>query len=117
MTLKEVYDEVQRQKPNAFTEAEITQWISNIEIQIAREIYHVDSIEYSWTADQNTELLMEAPFEDIYVLYVMAQIDFRNGDYSRYNNELSQFDQRFTDAQASYLRRHKPRRKWFKWFP
>lgn len=117
MTLKQVIEEVDRQKPNAFTNDEKTQFVANCEIQVAEEIFGVDAPEYDWTGDQNTELLLKAPFEDVYILYVMAQIDFRNGDYGRYNNELSQFDQRFTDAQAWNLRRHKPRRRWFRWFP
>lgn len=117
MTLKQVIEEVDRQKANAFTNEEKTKWVTNCEIQIAEEIFNVDSPAYEWEADQDTELLLTAPFEDIYILYVMSQIDFRNADYGRYNNELSQFDQRFSDAQAWFLRRLKPKRKWFRWFP
>lgn len=117
MTLKAIIEEVDRQRPNAFSELEKTEMLNRLEMQIADEIFGTLAAKLDWSVDRNSELLLSAPYDDIYVIYLMAQIDFRNGDYSRYNNELSQFDQRFTDAQASYLRRHKPRRKWFKWFP
>lgn len=115
-TLKEIIDLVDKDKVNGYTSEEKTQWISNVEMQIAREVFGTDVPEYDWETDQETELLLGAPFEDIYELYVMAQIDFHQGEYNRYNNELSQFNTRLQDAQAWHIREHRPPRKHFRWF-
>ena len=46
----------------------------------------------------------------------MAQIDFRQGEFNRYNNELGQFSTRMTDAKAWYIRKYRPEKKTFRWF-
>lgn len=115
-TLKEIIDRVDANKVNGFSEEEKTAWISTAEMQIAQEIFQTDGSAYDWDTDQDTELLLGPPFEDIYELYLMAQIDFRQGEFNRYNNELGQFSTRMTDAKAWYIRKYRPEKKTFRWF-
>lgn len=116
-SLKSIIEQLDRIRPNEYTNEEKTQWVSNIEVQIAKEIFGATVSEYDWVTDQEETLLLEAPYEDVYIFWLLAQIDFHNGEFNRYNNELGNFHERLSDAQATYIRERRPAKRKFRWFP
>ena len=46
---------------------------------------------YDASTDQNTEMLVPAPFDEMYIRWLEAQIDYTNQEYLKYNNAMSLF--------------------------
>ena len=64
--------------------------------------------------EEDPELLMPFPHDDIYPLYLCAQIDFYNMEEDRYQNDMAIFNTAMADARAWWRRNHRPwrRRNW-----
>jgi hypothetical protein len=108
-TIREIIDLVDTEKPNPYTDKEKVQWIINCEMQIARDIFKADAAidEDDLNETLTQPLMLTAPFEDVYEWWLMSQIDMRQGEYSRYNNEVNMFAKRLEEATAFYLRNNK----------
>ena len=71
---------------------------------------------------EDTELLIQAPWDEMYPHYLAMKIDLEHGDYERYNNEADTYES-FRRAWANnYNRTHRwastsqyrePRPKWY----
>ena len=55
-----------------------------------------------------TELLVSAPYHKIYYTYVMAMIDFANGEYNRYQNTMALFNSFFDCFTRWYAQTYRP---------
>ena len=55
-----------------------------------------------------TELLVSAPYHKIYYTYVMAMIDFANGEYNRYQNAMALFNSFFDCFTRWYAQTYRP---------
>lgn len=53
-------------------------------------------------------LLVGAPWDRLYDLYLMAQVDFYNREMSNYNNSVTAFNSALDQWRQSYNRRHLP---------
>lgn len=71
---------------------------------------------YDDTTDQKTELLIPAPYDEVYLRWMEAQIDYHNGEYDKYNNAIDMFNTAYTGYQNYYNRTHMPKGKSFKFF-
>lgn len=65
-----------------------------------------DDIQYFYPEDMDKELLITAPFDNVYQLYVEAMIDYYNKELGNYNNSNAMFDARFTEYKKDYIRKH-----------
>ena len=55
-----------------------------------------------------TELLVSAPYHKIYYTYVMAMIDFANGEYNKYQNSMALFNSFFDCFTRWYAQNYRP---------
>ena len=55
-----------------------------------------------------TVLLAPAPYEGLYEAYLSAQIDFHNGEFTRYQNSAQLYNAVFSAFAAWYRREHLP---------
>lgn len=63
--------------------------------------------EYGETTDREAvELLIEAPWDGIYLDYLIMMIDFYNGDPDRYNGEAAMVNKRRQEWADNYNRTH-----------
>lgn len=96
MTLKECVDFVTEIKPHAFAEATLTEWINEVEGYVQTNVFLLDPVtnltRYSWTTNQNTELLVKPPHDKLYRSYLCAMIDFANGEYDKYQNSMALYN-------------------------
>lgn len=106
-TMNKVIEYVDRVKPNAYTDEDKYRWMRTLEGRVAREIMGEDC-ECTIPEDADTELLVKAPYEDVYSLYVMAQIDLLNKEYDHYNNMVLAFADLLEQFKAWYLRNNRP---------
>lgn len=99
MTLREVIEFVDEVKPNAFSNKVKVKWLEQLDGHIAAEelcMNPADLRELRYSEDElDTELLVEAPYDDIYALWLEAKIDFANGEYNKYQNTMQLYNEHY----------------------
>ncbi len=108
-TMNTVIDYVDRVKPNAYSNDDKYRWINTLEGLISREVLHDDAPAYILPDDADTPLLVPAPYDEVYHLYVSAMIDFYNREYSDYNNTILLFQERLDQYKIWHIRNAPPR--------
>lgn len=104
MTMNQVIEYVDRVKPNAYTSDDKCRWINTLEGLVSREVLHDDAPAYNLPEDADTPLLVPAPYDEMYHLYVSAMIDFYNREYDNYNNTLLLFKERLDQYKNWHIR-------------
>ena len=121
MTLIEAINRIDILKPNTYTQQEKVKWLSTLDGIIKKEI--IDTHEgadkvcfngYDENTLLDTELLVPAPYDDLYLRWLDAQIAYANGEYSRYNNGVQAYNDTYAAYERNYNRTHMPIGKKFK---
>lgn len=108
-TLKSAIDEADSFKPNAFTYAQKTGWINVVEGRIQTDVWLIADVQqHTWPTDQGAHLLVDAPFDDMYVWYLSAMIDFANGETNKYQNTMQLYNSRYGEYVRWYARNYNP---------
>lgn len=123
MTIMDALYRIDELKPNSYSQPEKIQWLSSLDGVIKSEI--IDTHEggegiafsgYDENADLTTKLLVDAPYDDIYLKWLEAMIDYTNGEYGKYNNSLVAYNDAYDLYQRHYNRTHMPKGTKFKYF-
>ena len=116
MTIGEAIGRTDALKPNAYTQGEKIAWLSGLDAMVKHQI--VDTHQggeavpfYGYRDDEflDTELLVPPPFDDMYLRWLEAQMDYANGEYDRYNNSISMFQTLYDAYGNDYNRTHMPK--------
>lgn len=107
-TMNKVIEHVDSVKPNTFDAETKFKWLCDLDGMISRVVMQRDPIKYKFPNDMDTELLVGAPFESIYDLYLEAQVDFHNREYDHYNNSMLMFNAQFEEYKKAYIRENRP---------
>lgn len=112
MTIIEAINKVDALKFNTYSQNDKITWLSKLDLAVKRLILdnHGNNpaptfTGYTEDTPLNTVLLVPAPFDEIYLRWMEAQIDYYNGENDRYNNSIMLYNAMF-DAYASYYTRH-----------
>lgn len=115
MTIAEVIARVDNVKPNTYEQLTKIKWLSQLEWSIKREIVdvHEGSSEVEFNGfDENTpletRLIAPEPYDEIYIRWLEAQIDYANGEIGRYNNSMAMFNTAMESFRSFYYRTHLP---------
>lgn len=91
-------------------------WLSALDGQLQTELYdtHTDGPErfagYDEQTDaEATDLRVPAPYDELYVWFLLMRIDLLDNDIQRYNNDAEIFGARLTQYQQHYHRQHMPK--------
>ena len=112
MTILEAINRVDATKPNSYTQIEKIDWLSTLDGIIKKEI--IDTHEggentvfngYCADTDLDTELIVPAPYDDIYIRWLESRIDYAMGEYNKYNNSAKAYNTVF-EAYSSYYNRN-----------
>jgi hypothetical protein len=123
MKISEAINRIDTLKFNTYTQSEKVAWLSTIDGTIKREV--IDTHEggeevvfegYTDDTPLETELLAPAPYDDLYIKWLEAQIDYANAEYGKYNNSKLAFNTAYTAYESWYNRQHMPLGKQFKCF-
>lgn len=123
MTLIEAINRINILKPNTYSQEEKVKWLSNLDGIIKKEI--IDTHEgaegvvfngYDEFTDLSTVLLVPAPYDDVYLRWLEAQIDYANGEYARFNNVVQAYNDAYSAYFRDYNKTHMPLGKKFKFF-
>lgn len=107
MTMNEVVEYVDRVRPNVFTDEDKYRWLTTLEGLIQRSVYQQEGEALETPREADTELSVPHPYDEIYLLYAMAMVDFYNREYDQYNNTLAMFEERLEQFRAWYIRHNK----------
>jgi hypothetical protein len=115
MTLNEAIAKIDSLIPNQYTFAEKVAWISDVDGRIYRDLItkHENPEEKTWDGpydeDSSSALVLLAyePYTDLYIYYMMAMIDQYNGEYTRYSNDMEQFNNSYQAFADDYIRNNK----------
>lgn len=102
-TLESVITKVKTEKPNAFTNEHLTKYINELEAIVLHYIDE-DVEEYTYSADKDVELTVEAPYDSMYESWLKAKIDFAHEEYQSYSNNQAQFNEDFSTWKAYVIR-------------
>ena len=123
MTIIEAINRIDNLKPNSYTQQDKVQWLSILDGIIKTEI--IDTHQgaedvifdgYGVETHIETELLVPAPYDDIYIKWLEAQIDYANGETAKYNNSMVMYNTAYSAFERYYNRTHMPKGKKFKFF-
>lgn len=108
MTPNKAIEIIDRLKPNSYSEEDKLRWINELDGMVQRLVIQSDEIkQYSYPEDMDTELLIPAPFENVYPLYLEAKIDYQNIEYEKYNNSALMFESQYSEYKKAYIREHR----------
>ena len=116
MTVIGAISQLNAVKPNGYGQNEKIKWLSILDGKIKAEIIDTHEGADPKTAafkgyTNNTlmeELLVSAPYDDIYVKWLEAQVDYANGEYKRYNVSSTMFNEAYDAFVKWYNRTHLP---------
>ena len=116
MTIAEVISKVDALKPNNYTLEDKVGWLSTLDSRVKTQIIdaheHSEGIVfygYDSVLDQETELLVPAPYDEMYLRWLEAMIDYHNSDDDRYNNDIILFNNAYEGYKKHYTRTHMPK--------
>lgn len=116
MTIIDAINLIDSRKPNVFTRSDKIRWLSQCDYQIQREVVatHEPQPEtpfsgYDGDTSDTMELIAPAPYDELYVYWLEAQMDYANAEYARYNNSISQYNNTFAAFANWYNRSHTPK--------
>ena len=123
MTIIEAINRIDILKPNTYTPEIKTNWLSRLDGIVFKKIIEThegaDDKEFNGYTEEtalDTVLLIPAPYDDIYLKWLEAQIDYANGEYDKYNNVIVAYNDAYTEFARYYNRTHMPIAKHFKYF-
>jgi len=116
MTIKQAIEQVDALKYNTYSMAEKIAWLSQLDWDVKRNIlelyegskYHGNFYGYDQETDPETQLLVPPPYDQMYLRWLEAQIDYQNGEYERYNASILLFNNAFESFERYHKRHHMP---------
>lgn len=123
MTIIEAINGIDSLKPNSYPQQDKVRWLSILDGTIKTEIIDThegaEGVTFNGYEDVNlfdTVLLVPAPYDDIYIKWLEAQIDYANGETPKYNNSMVMYNTAYTAFERFYNRTHMPKGKSIKFF-
>lgn len=133
MTPNKAIEIVDRLKPNSYSEEDKLRWIDELDGTVKKLVFQWDekyikdveeqykreeiteeaykeiidkTKQYAYPEDMDRELLIPAPFDNVYTLYLEANIDYHNKEFAHYNNTAMMFEAQFGEYKKAYIREH-----------
>lgn len=92
-----------------YPDSMLLQFLNEVEGKVQTEVLMVapdDTVRYG-ADDLTSEMIVTAPHDKLYYVYLMAMIDFVNGEYDRYTNSMNLANAHITEWAAWYNRTHR----------
>ena len=116
MTIREAISKADANIGNTYDAKEKIQWLSTLDQRV--KLLIIDTHEgaedvifhgYDENTDLDTMLLVPAPFDEIYLRYLEAQIHYRNQEEDRCNNATDAYNLLWAEFRNYYNRQHMPK--------
>lgn len=111
MKISEAIAQAQAAAPGVIDNAAYITWLNRLDWQIKREIFdnYTQNVEfdgYNSDTSLDTELLVSAPYDEMYIRYLEAQVNRQYGETVKYNNSIVEFNAIYKRFHAQYNRDH-----------
>ena len=115
MTIIEAINRNDALKSNAYSQEDKVAWLSRLDWIIKTQI--IDTHEgagsvsftgYDDSTDLHTALLVPAPYDEVYLRWLEAQINYANGEIDKYNVAITMYNTAFEAYENYYHRNHMP---------
>lgn len=123
MKIIEAINRIDSLKHNTYSTNDKIAWLSRLDSMVKRLIIdtHEDGEDVNFTGyddstDMETEMLVPAPFDEVYLRWLEAQIDYTNGEYDKYNNSILMYQAAYDGYANYYNRNHMPKGRKIKFF-
>jgi hypothetical protein len=130
MTIMGAINHLDAVKPNGYSQVEKIRWLSQLDGVIKSEIKDThercgndeccgeDKVfsGYDEETALTTKLLVPHPYDEVYIRWLEAQIDYANGEYGRYKNSMTMYNTALSAYEKYYNRTHQPISKKFTHF-
>lgn len=109
MKITEALQRIDALCPNPFSEGEKLKWLSNLDWTIKVEIIDprrsdVSFSGYDENTDMETQLLAPAPYDEMYLYWMQAMVDYHNREMASYNNAITRFEETYLKFRNWYNR-------------
>ena len=116
MTIQDAISTLDEMKPNTMSDVLKMKYLTEIEQLIHDEIVlrheHPEALDekpkYTPATDKLTELVVPDPYSDVYVKYLLTQVDRQNQEDGRYNIDRAQFESAYITMSDWWTRTHRP---------
>jgi hypothetical protein len=116
MTILDAISRIDRLKPNSYSTPDKVRWLSTLDGIVRTEIIDTheggeDVVFKGYTDDTplTTELLIPAPYDEVYIHYLEMQIDYANGEHVKYNNSAIAYNSALSSFEKYYNRENMPK--------
>ena len=116
MLIRECIDIVDGLKPNQYGVEEKTRWLSFLDMMIINDVLKThedydekyDLFEGYTTENLGIKLIVDEPYDQMYLEFLKMKIDEENGETARYNNTSTMFNSYLTMFKKWYNKNHLP---------
>jgi len=112
MTVKEVLKIIDEVQPTSISEDILLGWLYRLDTELYQTVAAThegaDGVDPPAQMEDNTQLLVGAPYDAIYVHWLQSRIDYTLGEYGRYNNSNAVFEADRAAFTNWYNRTHIP---------
>ncbi len=123
MTILEAIERVDSLRHNTFTQAEKIGWLAQVDALVTEELVHTyadhdDGLFQPYDAQTplDCKLLVPPPYDELYLHYLEAQMDYYHGEYDRYNRSMGMYQSIWSSFINFYNRTHMPKGQRFRYF-
>ena len=114
MKIIDAIHKIDNLKFNTFPQEMKVEWLSRLDNMVKNQIIDTHAgggmafTGYDSDTDLMTELLVPAPYDEVYLRWMEAQIDYNNGEIDKYNISITMFNTEFEAFSNWYHRNHMP---------
>ena len=123
MTIIEAINRLDKIKPNGYDQSDKVAWLSELDGMVKQTVTDthdggedISFTGYDATTPLDTVLLIPTPYDSAYLDWLAAKIDFADGEYARYNNSMTRFNDTFLSFSRFYNRKYMPKGSKIKYF-
>jgi len=109
MTIKQAIDAADALRPaNPYSAAVKAGWLSTLDGVLHLSVICGEAAGCPKYADDTAELLVPAPFDELYPTYLAAKIDFCDGEWESYHQTMQMYNMQEAEFARDYIRRNRP---------
>ena len=123
MTIIEAINRLDTLNPNSYEQPDKIKWLSTLDGIVKTEIIDthegaeaVPFTEYTEETPLDTELLIPAPYDEVYIHFLESRVHYENEEFKKYNNAVLMYNTAFDKYKNYYNRNHMPKGTKLKFF-
>lgn len=122
-TIRQVLDDVAEVQPSSCGSERLIRWLRQLDTELYETVVKTHEgwedtppPAYTMETPEETELMVQEPYDSIYTHWLQARIDWANSEIGRFNNSNAAFEADRQAFCAWYNRTHMPLQKGVKYF-